>query len=153
MDILPVVHRQNRPGCLTLISLFYGVHGALLGVISMFTVGIFTFYIISAPLAAFNQLIDNFSFEWLGLMLLSSGLSIINLALAVFLLAVAFGLWKLKPWAYRAAVTASSIVIALNLIVLVLALATNSSAGIRGLVSHGLILWGLSRDEVKSAFN
>jgi hypothetical protein len=146
---------KNRPGCLALICFYFWSRAALGGavaVVSLFTQTQLTGLALANPTIFIDQLVANSNFSTALLMIVSIFVSIFLVAITVFYFVVGMGLWRLRPWARQAALIVSGLVFTVNLLFLLVALVNGSGVRFHGLIFNGLILWGLSREPVRTAF-
>lgn len=88
---------------------------------------------------------------WLSLVTQGGGFGLISVGVAGLLLAIGYGTWTLKPWAWAAGLAAAI----LNLFVDVTTLIRDPTvlvSAIPSMAISGLIIWYLSTTPVKAAF-
>ncbi|HYL41547.1 MAG TPA: hypothetical protein VET90_09575, partial [Candidatus Binatus sp.] len=86
-----------------------------------------------------------------GLGALASIFGLLILALGVAELAIAYGFWTLKPWAWTWGITIEAVGVLLSLVELVLGYGSISSL-IIGVVVAGIVIYYLNMPDIRKAF-
>lgn len=87
----------------------------------------------------------------LSLLAQGGGFGLVSLGIAGLLLAIGYGTWTLKPWAWMAGLAAAILSIFVDVSTLIRD-STQLLVAIPSIVISGLIIWYLTRPQVRAAF-
>jgi hypothetical protein len=138
---------MNRPRSVTLICFFYWFSTLYFGAVSLIS-----FFLLFGPYLRGNVSLDKIFSNIAPQDYLSWSLPVVGLGMAVFLATAGWGLWRLKRWAWLAAIMGSGLLVVFGLSTIIVKFFHGEIGIPYLLVLHGLVLWSLFRDNVKVAF-